>query len=135
MQAQQVAAWVHEEPGKGAPKTSFAVANGSRVPIYRAIVTLVDVKGEQPSDGEQSPPQARSYLSVVPPGTWYVAGFTHRGMSFHPGVEIAFCDSDGRNWLRTGDGELQQIPTSPVEHYGLCLPLSWQLPASEPTFE
>lgn len=133
-QAEQIAAWVHEEPGNGEPKTSFAVSNASTVPVYRVIVTLVDVKGWQPGDGKKTIPQGRNFLSVVPPGTWYVAGFTHRGMSFHPGVEIAFCDAAGRNWLRTGNGKLKQIPKSPVNYYGLSLPLPWRLPSEKPEF-
>jgi hypothetical protein len=43
-------------------------------------------------------------------------------------IELAFRDSNGRNWVRDGSGVLQQIETDPLAHYGIDPPVSWLVP-------
>ena len=50
------------------------------------------------------------------PGGWGEAGA-------HPGVELAFRDTAGHNWLRTSRGELKELGMSPIEYYDdMCYP-------------
>jgi hypothetical protein len=42
-----------------------------------------------------------------------------------PGIEIAFKDTSGRNWVRKANGELSEIEKSTVEYYKVGLPTSW----------
>lgn len=47
------------------------------------------------------------------------------GMHVVPGVEIAFRDGSGMNWVRRVDGLLEELGTNPVRHYQLEQPLGW----------
>jgi hypothetical protein len=42
-----------------------------------------------------------------------------------PGVEIAFSDVTGRNWIRMSNGELIEIDMSTVSYYEIELPATW----------
>lgn len=70
----------------------------------------------------------RTYLSIVPPGEYYTKIHILHGMSFLAGVELAYQDSDGKNWIRNGLGIIKQINVSPSEYYSLPLPLAWEMP-------
>lgn len=47
---------------------------------------------------------------------------------FRARIELAFCDSGGRTWVRTGSGRLQETKEDPATYYGLHEPLPWQYP-------
>ncbi len=43
-------------------------------------------------------------------------------MSLRFGVELAFQDAAGRNWLRRGDGHLSEVQQEPIALYGIGRP-------------
>ena len=51
------------------------------------------------------------------------------GMSARPGVELAFTDGNGRNWLRSANGRLISIAKPAAQYYGLEEPLGWMAPS------
>lgn len=72
-----------------------------------------------------------SCIAVVPPGQGYIGiEASYHGMGRYVGVEIAFKDARGRNWLRQADGELLEIKKSTVEFYDISLPTSWGILAT-----
>jgi hypothetical protein len=44
------------------------------------------------------------------------------------GVEIAFTDRSGVNWLRSSNGSLVEIGEEPADYYGFPLPHDWASP-------
>lgn len=68
-------------------------------------------------------------LSILPPGTWrtWIQGGSWGGvMAGRLGVDLAFTDRAGENWVRRAKGLLTQLDKKPFEHfqqYGLYGPL------------
>lgn len=65
-------------------------------------------------------------LSIVPPGKGYISIQSEPPGHSRIGVEIAFNDKSGINWVRKVDGELLELDLSPIEHYKIDLPASWE---------
>ena len=88
-----------------------AILNQSPQPVYQVIVSIVAV----PESGRglyRGGPIATDQIciSVVSPGQGYTVVPAHyQGMFRRPGVEMAFQDGTGRNWVRTALGELSEI--------------------------
>jgi hypothetical protein len=107
--------------------------NRSDEPVYRVIATLVFVQGVGPERGEEVwREDERVFLSVLPPGRWR-AGLMEGwgGSSRRPGVELAFTDHTNRYWIRRVTGVLDEVDKDPVAHYGLALPLDWDMPTPD----
>lgn len=118
-QAEHITAYISKEKDY---KAEIVVSNLSPEPVYEFIVHIVAFQGAGMKRNV-------ALLSVVPPGKSYITTeANYHGMSFHPSVEIAFRDINGRNWLRSGRGELQEIYKSPTDYYKFPRPLSWTLP-------
>jgi hypothetical protein len=108
--------------------TRVGLYNRSSAPIANAVVTLVLVQGAGPKLGVQltDPHLRREFqrdLSTIPPGEWEVQvspGWA--GMLRRPGIEIAFTDQAGRNWVRYSSGLLEQIHESPAAYYRIQPP-------------
>ncbi len=71
---------------------------------------------------------------ILPPGQWKVwvpgAGW-HQGLGLPSGAEVAFTDRLGVHWVRRGEGTLEELPVSPLEHYqpfGFYGPYDFQQP-------
>lgn len=116
-QAEQLTAWVDEA------QELQILSNTSGKPIYDAVLTFV-IKDR---DGRHAPVEQdqnyRHTFRSVPPGDWqfpFPQGW--RGMHAYPGVELAFRDAAGHNWLRTSRGELKELEKSPIEHYDIGYP-------------
>lgn len=116
-QAERVTAWVDEA------QELQILSNTSGKPIYDAALTFVIKDG----DGRHAPVEQdqnyRHTFRSVPPGDWqfpFPQGW--RGMHAYPGVELAFRDAAGHNWLRTSRGELKELEKSPIEHYDIGYP-------------
>lgn len=132
-QAALVAAWLggpeEREYGESAPDY-VSVLNGSLVPVYDAVATLVFVQGGGPRRGEDDRPlfDGRAVFAVVPPGRWYFAmpysGW--RGVSAHPGIEIGFRDAHGQSWIRRATGDLVKIDQNPIDYYRYPRPVGYQ---------
>lgn len=123
-QADLVSAWIAKEEDVYA---WIAVSNQSNLPVYKVILSTVNIQGKAAS-GIESPNDHRALLSVAPPGKWYTKLLIQRGMSFIPGVELAFMDNKGQYWVRTGDGILRAIHQPSYEYYNLTMPVSWEYP-------
>lgn len=67
-------------------------------------------------------------LLTIPPGESEIdLPQVVAGMGVLPGVEIAFTDQAGRNWVHLGDGKLMALKRPPVVFYGLPThePVDW----------
>lgn len=131
-QARQVSAWFGEDRLTQDDSTFLRVAtlqNASETPVYNVIVTCVGKEGAGPPHSGVdcgSEYKNRCCISVLPPGLWEVDIPTSgNGMGVIVSLEVAFCDSAGWYWVRSGDGKICGIDTSPVDYYGIGLPVSW----------
>ncbi len=127
-QAEHISAWVDTEEG-GGKYAVLVILNNSNEPVYQVIASIVAFQGAGPAFGTNGYNRFRGFVSVVPPGRVLVkVDGGYHGMSFHPGIEIAFVDKANRNWVRNGHGELISISKKPSDYYDLHGPFSWQLP-------
>jgi hypothetical protein len=102
--------------------------------VYNAVVSLVLVQGAGPRKAvELSEPTLKQefqrYLTAIPPGeyeTQVSPGWA--GMFRRPGIELAFTDHAGRNWIRYANGMLVQIKQAPASYYRLEEPVGWLQP-------
>lgn len=117
-QAERVTAWVDET------QELQILSNQSGMPVYDAVLTFVIKDG----DGRHAPVEQdqnyRHTFRSVPPGDWQFP-FPAEGwgeMATYPGVELAFRDAAGHNWLRTSRGELKELEKSSIEYYDIGYP-------------
>ena len=124
-QAELISSWiVTEDLYQNNYQIWISVLNQSNQPIYQVIVSLVELSNSPKFEG--FPSSFREFIDIVPPGQGYVAiNFAGGGMHHHVGVEIAFKDVAGNNWLRKAIGELIEIENSPLEYYQIALPTGW----------
>lgn len=128
-QAEHISCWfIKETSTKHGDWDWVAILNQSSQPIYNVIVSMVALNQIGENLTTISPHIA--CIDIMPPGQGYVAiealRFGHPGHS-RAGVEIAFKDIFGNNWIRKPDGEmLSQLEKSTIEYYGIDLPASWQ---------
>jgi hypothetical protein len=126
-QAAQVSSWLI---GEGRI-CGVALRNTSATPVYQAILTLVAYQGAGPRNGTES--QFRRYLGIIPPGQTYTTIEGAGGaMYIRLGVEMAFTDSRGINWVREVRGKLYKIGKQTVDYYSAPPPIDWVLPEIEP---
>jgi hypothetical protein len=131
-QAERVAGW----PGgraSGPHLTPLVLLNRSDQPVYEVVVTLVMVQGGGPRRSEDVvPSEFRRTLAILPPGRWAVevaGGWA--GMSRRPGVEVAFTDRAGVQWIRRAMGALDEIRKAPIDYYGLSRPQELGFPTPD----
>ncbi len=126
-QAELISAFIAKEVQY---KAWVTILNLSTEPVYEVIVSIVAFQGADRGA------KHIAFLSVVPPGsTPVVTDADYHGMCFHPSIEIVFSDVKGKNWVRSGRGELTEISQSPVDYYKLSRPLGWQLPEQSTTVQ
>jgi hypothetical protein len=135
-QAEQVSASVAQEffDAHHTEATRVAMYNHSSLPVYNAVVTLVLVQGAGPRYGTEVNKLAlegeyQRYFSSIPPGkyeTQVSAGWA--GMMARPGIEIAFTDHSGQNWVRYANGRLVALAKTPALYYKLDEPVGWESP-------
>jgi hypothetical protein len=124
---------ITDEAG-GKSVTRVGLYNRSSIAVYNAVVSLVLVQGAGPRKAvELSEPTLKQefqrYLTAIPPGeyeTQVSPGWA--GMFRRPGIELAFTDHAGRNWIRYADGMLVQIKQAPASYYRLEEPVGWLQP-------
>lgn len=127
-QAEQISSWivkeVHVEDGDWAWIT---VLNRSSQPVYQVIVSLAVLTQSGESRGEPRRPERQACIGVAPPGQGYIrTQANYGGMHRRVGVEIAFKDGTGRNWVRTSNGELSEIMVPTVVYCEVDLPVEWR---------
>ena len=117
-QAKQFTAWVDEA------RDLQILSNTSGKPIYDAVLTFVIKDRDARESAVNADPDFRHACRTLPPGDWqfpFPGGWGEAGA--HPGVELAFRDTAGHNWLRTSRGELKELDVSPIEYYDdMCYP-------------
>jgi hypothetical protein len=122
-QAEKISGWIVKET----PSLTawVAIINQSPQPIYELIVTIVRLGSSGVPSGIPGR-EDRKQIDVAPPGKGYVeVGAHYQGMFHRPGVEIAFRDVAGKNWVRESDGKLMEIEKSTLEYYNIELPTGW----------
>ena len=117
-QAERVTAWVDET------HDLQILSNQSGMPVYDAVLTFVIKDRDARESAVNADPDFRHACRTLPPGDWqfpFPGGWGEAGA--HPGVELAFRDTAGHNWLRTSRGELKELGMSPIEYYDdMCYP-------------
>ncbi|WP_156763821.1 hypothetical protein [Mycobacterium sp. 852002-50816_SCH5313054-b] len=119
---------------------SVHLANSSAEAVYEVVVHIVWIQGAAPRTGEEieahyrnprpgePPDRMRAVVQVLPPNTYWLplAGPTSMVPAGRLGLEVAFTDGAGRHWIRrVPTGNLEQLDTPPVEHYGIGRPLGY----------
>lgn len=125
-------------------RTPVFMNNSSSEPAYEVVVGLVFIQGTAPHSLEEHlatrsqhedsrkaaveagathvslhQPLPMTTLSILPPGTWriWIQGKWHGGLGGRNGAEIAFTDRSSHYWIRRGNGDLEEIPTSPLRYF------------------
>lgn len=120
-----ISAWL-EGLSIGSSVQNATINNATNSPIYNIVVSAVVTKGYGCDKGEmrQGVGDYREIFALVPPGrhsfSLSLVGFW--GMSAYPVLEISFTCTDGKSWIRRGNGTLEQIDTDPFTHYGIERP-------------
>lgn len=134
-QAERVSAWPHSYWGS-TDRTAIVLHNGSDEPVYLAVVSFVFIQGAAPHSGKELVARRDLFgqfvktFAVIPPGRHYTTvpgGWA--GMMRRPGVEIAFTDRAGINWLRSATGQLSEIRSEAADYYGISRPIGWDIPS------
>jgi hypothetical protein len=91
------------------------------------IASLVSLQGAFRATAiDDTRDKFRTFVGLVPPGRIEDRiPFAGWGMHLRFGVELAFQDASGRNWLRQGTGNLVEAECEPVELYDVALPVPW----------
>jgi len=128
-QADQIAVWIAMQ-GYNIEYGSelwIAVRNQSSQPIYNLVIQCILLGNDGDVFSRRPFPEHQARIDVVPPGEGYIPiRFEPGGMFKRPGVELAFQDAKGINWLRGSKGELTEIDVPPVQYYGVDLPTGWE---------
>jgi hypothetical protein len=120
-QAEHFSAWISIETPDG---LRIAILNNSSHPVYQVIINVAIVG--QAGDLSDLVPDAQVCIAVAPPGQGFiVVAANYHGMHRRAGVEIAFRDAAGNNWVRKATGQLLEIDTSTIEYYDVPLPTGW----------
>lgn len=125
-QAVGTSVWLTKKTFSYASRQIIILNNNSDAPIYKVIVSIVDTRNKD-AKGEETPEEFRRVIDAVPPGqTFCFAPTGYGGMGFHPSVEIAFSDVNGRYWVRRGDGLLEELAEEPFVRYGIPQPPTYE---------
>jgi hypothetical protein len=127
--------------------TTIHLLNGSREPAYSVVVCIVWIQGTGPHTAEEmirTRTERDEYgrgpwttLGTLPPGRWRVSnsgtGWA-AGLGGRPGAEVSFTDRAGVHWIRRSAGRLEELPQSPLDHFGsfgLHGPYDFQIPEAD----
>ena len=129
-------------------RTAVDLVNSSPEPVYRLVVAIVAIQGTVPSTIEgwlewnrgpdhlgRPPGLPLTTASILPSGTHRVwirgTGWT-RVLSGRPSAEVAFTDRAGSYWIRRANGQLEELPEDPIDHYAkLGMHGPWDLQTPE----
>lgn len=139
-QAELLSAWIGDvrwgnvlELGSGGPgdvETDLELSNASGSPVYRAVLSVVDIQGTGWRGQGNAPDGHQFCLSVIPPGRFHLT--IHRGfgggMGIHWEAELAFTDAAGHHWVRRSSGLLEELGEDPITHYHVVRPVGWMVP-------
>lgn len=110
------------------------LSNGSDEPVYRLLVAMVAIQGDDPHTIEeiveygehwQQKQGERPLLpigttSILPSGTyrlWIYGRFRAGVLDSRYAAEVAFTDRAGAHWIRHATGQLEKLPEDPITHY------------------
>lgn len=130
-QAEQISGWMEDLPPKetiidGVMYVRLIMQNSSNQLVYNLIASVVSAQAGQHVGTNLD---YRNYLGRLPPGrTEYTIEHPGHGMHKRFSVELAFEDSGGRTWVRSGKGALRQVKHDPLAFYGIDSPVSWLMP-------
>lgn len=121
-------------------------SNTSGEPVYELIAYLVYVQGAAASTGEEvesffrSDPyqnypgigvgDVRVIVQILPPGNFHLKleSYPDHPQQGRLGLEVAFSDGSGGQWVRrVPSGVLEPLASGPVAHYGIELPLDYNV--------
>ncbi len=122
-QAELLTGWISNVEVEGL-RIQVELRNASAQCFYHVIASLISLTGafRDTALGDSST-KYRTHVLVLPPGSKTVFLLSGGGgMSLRFGVELAFQDAAGRNWLRRGDGHLSEVQQEPIALYGIGRP-------------
>jgi hypothetical protein len=127
-QADLVTAWIENMEGT---TCNIKVTNASPQPVYYLVVSLVAVQGAfrktAVGDRLSDASSLRTLVGLVTPGTtWTTIQSRGGAMNLRFGVEVAFQDTAGVCWLRTGQGKLKEENEEPASLYNIPEPANWE---------
>lgn len=126
-QANNISCWIGR---RNSQSGNISLVNNTPIPVYNVIVTIVFIQGAGPKKGEtiSSSWKYRFISDTLPPGahSCFINFDGLYGMHAHFGVEIAFTDSVGCNWVRRAQGNLMKIKKTPFEFYSLTAPYEYR---------
>lgn len=95
------------------------LVNSSNTPVYDVMVIVVPANDSELKDGRNiSARENRVLFSMLPPGGyWHTAFFRSVREGSAAGIELAFVDGSGRNWVRQCDGHLKLLKCKTVRQY------------------
>lgn len=131
-QAEKISAWL--DGNFNNDNEVYYILNQSLEPVYQVVITVIKVQGAGLSfDGkeisEKYGSKFRQFLSILPPGEFKINNRKlDYAMNMRFGLEVAFTDARGYNWLRKGDGSLVEIEPNPLSYYNISLPVDWKTP-------
>jgi hypothetical protein len=130
-QAEQISAWMEELNttdtfADGKLRVKLIVQNSSNQLVYSLIASIVTAQSGARVGARY---EYRNYLGRVAPGR-AVHTVEHPGGGMHKrfAIELAFEDSFGTTWVRSGKGKLTQIKNDPLGYYGIDPPVGWLMP-------
>jgi hypothetical protein len=129
-------------------RTPIYLVNGSAEPVYEPVIGLVAIQGAAPHTMEgwlearrrgSEPDHAYrpvpiTTASILPPGksvVWIEGIGWSAHLSGRSSAEIAFTDRAGAHWIRRANGQLEELPSGPLEYFhdrGLFSPFEFQTP-------
>ncbi len=139
-QAELVSAWIGDvrtsndfDMKIGGPSdtaTNLELSNASGSPVYRAVLSIVDIQGTGWKGQGKAPDGYQFCVSIIPPGRFHLTirrGFG-AGMGIHWEVELSFTDAAGQHWVRRASGLLEELDADAVTHYQVSRPVGWLVP-------
>jgi hypothetical protein len=112
--------------------TDVIIQNSSKQSVYQLIASLVATQGAFRRTAVGDPQtdyfNFRAVVGQVPPGEYRtkLRGGEH-AMYVRFAVEIAFQDATGHNWVRYGQGKLEETKEDPVSLYNSPVPIDWEV--------
>lgn len=131
-QAARVHGWLAttraESESEDLPPFLVVLENRSDLPIYKALVEVVDGRNPGVPELQKGLDELVSSADLVPPQSRLRLELPNFGgaMGWRPALQVAFTDGAGRHWIRHSFGPLVELERPAWVHKEIDLGWSWQ---------
>lgn len=103
------------------PEVIINICNNSNLIITDIVATVVVIQGGGIHDARLYNSNDRVSKKILYPGETYDMKLDScgGGMNMKFGIEVAFNDSKGNNWVKSGNGIYKIVKETPCDYYGL----------------